>query len=313
MSPEELEYSQAREHALQTLVFACRRFENKTSDIFKRLNEPSFSNIRLEVDRGHVLDIPKLTGELVHVMNDIVQFVNDIAELEFEFDEDEKYTPDDLRDIMYYVNKGKTLGIIWFQAFLPETLEMNKMKSMNPHFLWSTFVNENLWIRSYKQDTIFKTAKQSSSKALQDWYFANDANLLCCFDEAILSISRMRNLFVHWEESLNARVAYSVISKNKKISDPLTDLQETPINNYTLFITLGNLITGLLRSLIIFEESVIINKKGGVTKSAKNSKDYHDIVCSNCKQNDQVPFAPRAGSNILCTKCFEDEKYGLLR
>lgn len=313
MSPEELEYSQAREHALQTLVFACRRFENKTSEILKRLNEPLFSNIRLEVEKVHVLDIPKLTEELAHVMNKISQFVNDIAELEFELDEDEKYTPDEQRDIMYYVNKGKTLGIIWFQAFLPETLEIDKMKSMNPHFLWSTFVNENLWIRSYKQDTIFKTAKQSSPKALQDWYFANDSNLLCCFDETILSISRMRNLFDHWEESLNARVAYSVINKNKKISDPLTNLQETPINNYTLFITLGNLITGLLRSLIIFEESVIINKKGGVTQSAKKPKDYHDMTCSNCKQHDQVPFIPRAGRDLLCTKCLEDEKYKLLR
>jgi CxxC-x17-CxxC domain-containing protein len=31
----------------------------------------------------------------------------------------------------------------------------------------------------------------------------------------------------------------------------------------------------------------------------------HDIVCSNCGQAGQVPFAPRTDRPVYCSTCFE--------
>jgi CxxC-x17-CxxC domain-containing protein len=31
----------------------------------------------------------------------------------------------------------------------------------------------------------------------------------------------------------------------------------------------------------------------------------HDIVCSNCGQPGQVPFAPRTDRPVYCSNCFE--------
>ena len=240
MNSDDWEYSQAREYAREILLYAWKKFEKKTDEIITLLNTPPLSNIQLDGYENTQVDIPKITTKLDRVKANLKIKINDIAQLYFETDETKMFTPDIPKDVKDNVGMGKTIGITWFQAFVTKNgLPQKRLQSLN--FLWDYFCNQNLWIRSYSNDPIFRTAKQSSQGKLNMWFKANNLNLLSCFHEAILTINLMRNLYEHWETNFYAQESFKMINKN--LSDPLTALPNTPINNYTLFISLGNEIT----------------------------------------------------------------------
>lgn len=309
MNIDDWEYSQSREYARETLLFAWKRFEKKTDEIISLLNNPPLSNIALQGYQNTHVDILLITAKLNRVKSNLAIKITEISQLYFENDQSKNYTPDVPKDIKDNVGMGKTLGINWFQAFITKSgLPIRRLQDLK--FLWNYFCSQNLWIRSAPSDPVFRTAKQSSPASLQMWFRANNLNLLSCFHEAILTINLMRNISQHWEDNFYSQDAFQKINKN--LSDPLTDLQNTAINNFTLFISLANEVTGLLRSLEIFHESVQIVSKGGMTQSEKERKPY-PITCSNCAQSDFVPFKPSRNSSVLCSTCFWSEEEQLLR
>ncbi|HET7713412.1 MAG TPA: zinc-ribbon domain containing protein [Patescibacteria group bacterium] len=39
-------------------------------------------------------------------------------------------------------------------------------------------------------------------------------------------------------------------------------------------------------------------------------REMHDITCSNCGKQDQVPFAPKGDRPVLCSDCFKAQRAG---
>jgi CxxC-x17-CxxC domain-containing protein len=46
-------------------------------------------------------------------------------------------------------------------------------------------------------------------------------------------------------------------------------------------------------------------RRAKVERAAARAQSMHDIVCSNCGQPGQVPFAPRTDRPVYCSECFE--------
>ena len=46
-------------------------------------------------------------------------------------------------------------------------------------------------------------------------------------------------------------------------------------------------------------------KKAKAERAAARSANMHDVVCSNCGKQAQVPFEPRTDRPVYCSECFE--------
>jgi len=313
MNSEEYEYSQAREAARETVLFAIKILNKKSDLILNQLTSPPLSNTLVYGLNSEKIDLEKIKTKLEWCLKKLNRNIEyDIQVLDFEFsDQNTNYTLEDSDKVNALARKGKLIAMQWFQSFLNNSQSSDKrQKSLN--FLWENFVKQNLFIRSYPKDRIFSEAKQRSDGALKEWFKANDQNLLSSFDEAILSIKNIRDTSEHWEDSEYGRDAYHTIDPNKIISDPITELKNSPINYYNLFITLANQITGLLRSLEIFNESIQVVNKGGVQISEERKKLW-PIKCTICNQSDEIPFYPIAGNPHYCSKCYWKKEEEFLR
>ena len=313
MNSEEYEYSQAREAAKETVLFAIKTLNKKSNFILNQLTIPPLSNTLVYGLNSKKIDIEKIKTKLEWVikkLNENIEYTIQILDFESS-DQNAKYTSEDSDKVNALAKKGKIIAIQWFQSFLNnEQLSNKRQKSLN--FLWENFCKQNLFIRSYPQDRIFSALKHRSDGALKAWFEVNDENLLSPFDEAILSIKSIRDTSDHWEDSVYGRDAYHTINPNKRISDPITELKNSPVNYYTLFITLANQITGLLRSLEIFYESIQVVNKGGVETSEEVQKLY-SIKCSICNQQDEIPFFPPSNKPVFCSKCYWKKEEEFLR
>ena len=49
-------------------------------------------------------------------------------------------------------------------------------------------------------------------------------------------------------------------------------------------------------------------QKAKAERAAQRAQNMHDIVCSDCGQAGQVPFAPRTDRPVYCSTCFETHR-----
>lgn len=49
-------------------------------------------------------------------------------------------------------------------------------------------------------------------------------------------------------------------------------------------------------------------RAGGANPAQSGPRQMHDITCASCGKADQVPFAPRDASTILCAECFDKKR-----
>ena len=49
-------------------------------------------------------------------------------------------------------------------------------------------------------------------------------------------------------------------------------------------------------------------QKAKAERAAQRALNTHDIVCSDCGQTGQVPFAPRTDRPVYCSSCFETHR-----
>ncbi len=49
-------------------------------------------------------------------------------------------------------------------------------------------------------------------------------------------------------------------------------------------------------------------QKAKAERAAQRALNMHDIVCSDCGQAGQVPFAPRTDRPVYCSSCFETHR-----
>jgi hypothetical protein len=304
MNSEEFDYSQAREAAKETVLFAIKTLNKKSNLILNELTSPPLSNnlvIGLDFQKINLEIVKTKLEQCITKLNTNIEYTIKILNFEYR-DPNANYSVEDADKINALAKKGKIIGIQWFQSFLNDNQRSDKSQ-ISLHFLWKNFCKQNLFIRSYQKDMTFKNNKMKSEGALKAWFIANESNLLSSFDQAIFSIKNIRDTSEHWEDSEYGRDGYRIINTNKVISDPITELKETPVNYYTLFITLANQITGLLRSLEIFYESIQIVNKGGIEISKKVQKLY-PITCDICNARDEIHFKHKVGTPKYCTKCF---------
>ena len=313
MNSEEYDYSQAREAARDTVLFAIKILNKKSNLILNQLTSPPLSNTLVYGLNREKIQLEKIKEKIERCLKKLNQKIEyDIQMLDFESsDQNAKYTVEDADKVNALAKKGKGITNKWFQSFLNSS-QLSDQRQKSLHFLWRNFVEQNLFIRSYQKDRIFTSLKQRSSGGLKEWYRVNNPNLLSCFDEVIFSVKNIRDTSEHWDDAEYATTAYDTIDPDKVISDPITGLENTPVNYYTLFITLANQITGLLRSLEIFYESIQVVNKGGVNVSGEVGK-LHSIKCSICKQYDEISFKPKSNTSYYCTKCYWEKEEECLR
>jgi len=309
MNSEEYEYSHAREAARETVLFAIKTLNKKSNFILNQLTIPPLSNTLvtgLDFQKINLEIIKTKLEQCISKLNNNIEYTIQILNFESS-NQNANYTLEDADKINALTKKGKIIAIQWFQSFLNDNQRTDKSQ-ISLNFLWKNFCKQNLFIRSYQKDMTFRDNKTRSDGALKAWFLVNERNLLSSFDEAIFSIKNIRDTSEHWEDSEYGRDGYHTIDTTKVISDPITELKDTPVNYYTLFITLANQITGLLRSLEIFYESIQIVKNGGIEVSEKVKRLY-PITCDICNAKDEIHYKHKAGTPKYCTKCFwKDEE-----
>jgi len=310
MNSDQYDYSQARQAAKETVIFAIKIINKKSNLMLNQLTSPPLSNTLVTGLDFQKINLEIIKTKLEHCIVKLNRNIGyTIEELHFESsDQNANYTAEDSDKVNALAKRGKIIAIQWFQSFLNNN-QRSQRSQISLNFLWENFCKENLFIRSHQRDMTLKNYKARSRGALKGWFEANQNNLLSSFDEAIFSIKNIRDTSDHWEDSEYGRDGYMTIDPNKVIADPMTELKEAPVNYYTLFITLANQITGLLRSLEIFYESIQIVDKGGVQTSA--SVKLFPITCDICNERDDIHFKPKEGAPKHCTLCHwkEQEKF----
>ena len=310
MTPEQFEYTQVREYAQQSLWYVWKTFNKKTNEICNDIKSTVFLNMDLEDHNKNKIDLEEIVNNIDIVKGEILKLIKDITEIEFENNEDEKYTPDNGRDVKELLSECKVIDLHWFQAFITDT-HLDKRALESIHFLTKNFYQQNLWIRSIQNDPNMLAAKQKSWSDLMNWMTSNKNSLLISYDQMILNVVELRNVQQHWKSEYYTTKANALI--NEILKDPLTDLEQLPINNYTLFISISNQITGLIRSLQIFYATLKLSSVGGVKLSMKSKQRSENITCCNCHQKKIIPFIPKNASEILCNECLWEEELKLVR
>ncbi|MHB8546665.1 MAG: PHD finger domain-containing protein [Nitrosotalea sp.] len=299
------EYGKARDNAKNILLFAWKTFDEKTEKTFNTLTEKPFSDVVPIGENSKEIDTEKIINKLKTVKKEIGEEINKIIEKEFFNEEKEDYFEEDLEWIENRVKNAKKVGVNWFDSFIIKTgIPQKRLEDIM--FLWRNFRNQNLWIR-YNKEPNFRSCKEKGQ--IIDWLETNDNHLLSCFHEAIFTIVLMRNVSEHLATNHYAKVFLGKL--NETVKDPLTDLEKSLFNSYTYFISMTNMITGLLRSLQIFEESIKIASVNGIDESELPRNTEYTMECPKCKKEFWVTFEPDEGRRINCRICKQDFSFKL--
>ena len=300
------DYGMARQNAKEILIYAWNVFDEKTTQIFDNLAQKPLSEAMPIGENSKEIDIDQVILRLKDVKNQMFEEFNKINQNVL-FDEKlNEYVDEDLEWIDNRIKNAKKIGVNWFQSFvIKKGLPHYKYESIK--FLWDNFCYQNLWIR-YNNEPNFIECKDKGQ--IVDWYKTNNSHLLSCYHEAVYTIVQMRNIAEHLETNHYAK---SFLKKlNESVKDPITNLDKSLFNSYTYFTSMTNMITGLLRSLQIFVESVKISLTDGIDESELPTNTEYNIECPKCNTVNIMPFEPDVGRKIKCFTCkknfvFKDE------
>ena len=285
-------YGIARDNAKEILLYSWDQFDEKTEEYFDRFNQKPF-NIDPKGENARSIDVDEIVIGLHEVKDELRNEINKIIEKPFWDDKKNEYIADDLEWIDTRIRKAKKIGITWFQRFvIKRGLSSNKYE--NIYWLWDNFTKQNLWIR-YHDESNFKDMRDKG-KIIQ-WYKSNNNHLLSCYHDAIYTIIQMRNTAEHYETNHYATKLFNEIKEEPK--DPITEVDKSFFNCYTLFTSLSNMIIGLLRSLQIFEESLKFSSiENTKNESEIPEKIMYSLKCPECGNDFSVPFEPTPGREI---------------
>ena len=297
------DYGMARENARQILLYAWRVFDEKTNKISMNLSTKPLSEAVPIGSNSTQIDIQKIIPKLEQAKHGLDKEITKVIEKEFFNKKNDTFNEDDSEWIEKRVNEAKKIGINWFQSFVIKSGIANRLLE-NIMFLWKNFCTQNLWIR-YNKEPVFRDCKDKGE--ITKWMETNNNHLISCYHEAIFSIVKMRNISEHFSTNHYAKEFLKKL--DDPIRDPLTDLDDSLFNSYTYFTSMTNMITGMLRSLQIFEESIIISLKDGVEESEYPPKIEYSIECPKCNTIFLMPFDPDEGFRINCNSCREKFSY----
>jgi len=291
------DYGMARENAKQILNYACKVFDEKTTEIFDNLSQKPLSEAMPIGENSKQMDTEQVILRLKDAKEQMFEEFDKINQKEFFDEKSNEYVDDDLEWIDNRIKNAKKIGVNWFQSFvIKKGLQKNKYESIKS--LWDNFCYQNLWIR-YNNEPNFIQCKDKGQIA--EWYKTNDNHLLSCYHEAVYTIVQMRNIAEHLETNHYAK---SFLKKLKEpVKDPITNIDKSLFNTYTYFTSMTNMITGLLRSLQIFEESVKISLTDGVDESELPYNAEYNVECPKCNTVSVIPFEPDVGRKIKCFTC----------
>jgi len=291
------DYGMARENAKQILLYAWKVFDEKTNNSFENLSNHPLSEAVPIGENSKEVSVEEVIIRLTDVKNQLSEEINKIIEKELFDSVEEEYIDEELEWIDNRIKNAKKVGVNWFQSFvIKKGFARNKYE--NIRVLWDNFCNQNLWIR-YNDEPNFIECKNKGQ--ISDWYKTNNNHLLSCYHEAVYTIVQMRNIAEHLETNHYAKLFLKKL--DEPIKDPITNIDKSLFNIYTYFTSMTNMITGLLRSLQIFEESVKISLTDGVAESELPSNTEYDIECPKCRNVGVIPFEPDVGRKIKCFVC----------
>ena len=296
------DYGTARENARDILLFAWKVFDEKTTTGFNNLMSKPLSEVVPIGENRQNINVEEIVSKLDDVKNQLSEEIYKIIEKKLFDSEKSLFVDEDQEWIETRVKNAKKIGVNWFQSFVIKK-GLPQKKYENIIHLWHNFCNQNLWMR-YNNEPNFITCKDKGQ--IMQWYTTNNNHLLSCYHEAIFTIVQMRNVSEHLETN---HYAQSFLKKlNEPVRDPLTDLKIL-FNSYTYFISMISVLTGILRSLQIFEESIKIALNNGVDESELPIDIENYIECSRCKREFVVPFDPDEGRKITCNLCGDRFSY----
>jgi hypothetical protein len=302
-------YGIARDNAKAILLYSWDQFDQKTDEYFDRFNEKPLSLTDPKGENSGTIDVDTIVINLREVKNQLHKEIIKITDKSFYDETTNQYQDEDLEWIDNRIRKAKKIGINWFQRFVIRKGVSSK-KYEDIHWLWDNFSRQNLWIR-YHDESNFKDMRDKGK--ILEWYKSNNNHLLSCYHDAIYTIVHMRNTAEHYDTNHYAKKLFGEIKEEPK--DPITEIDKSFFNCYTLFTSLSNMIIGLLRSLQIFEESL----KFSLIDNSKNESEIPKIefylTCPKCANGFSIPYEPTIGRNIQdrygCGKYFavKDEHF----
>jgi len=285
-------YADARGNAKDILLYSWDQFDEKTEEYFDRFNEKPLSNTDPIGEDFQSIEIDPIIIGLRKVKKELYDEIIKIRDQSFYDDQKNEHIAEDLEWIDNRIRKAKKIGINWFQRFVIKS-GMPSNKYENIYWLWENFTNQNLWIR-YHDESNFKDMRDKGK--LDGWYRSNRNHLLSCYHEAIYTIIQMRNTAEHYETNHYATKLFNEIKEEPK--DPITEVDKSFFNCYTLFTSLSNMIIGLLRSLQIFEESLKFSLIENTKNESERPKIKIYLICPKCANEFSTPFEPKIGWTI---------------
>jgi hypothetical protein len=295
-------YGIARDNAKEILLYSWNQFDQKTNEYFDKFNEKPLSNTDPKGENGKSIDVDAIVIGLREVKIELHNEINKIIDKSFYDDQTNEYFDEDLEWTDNRIRKAKKIGITWFQRFVIKK-GLSSSKYENIYWLWDNFTKQNLWIR-YHDESNFKDMRDKGK--IIEWYKSNNNHLLSCYHDAIYTIIQMRNTAEHYETNHYATKLFNEIKEEPK--DPITEVDKSFFNCYTLFTSLSNMIIGLLRSLQIFEESLKFSLIDNSKNESEIPKIKYYIICPECANEFSTPFEPNIGWSIQdkygCSKSF---------
>jgi hypothetical protein len=285
-------YGIARDNAKEILLYSWNQFDKKMDEYLDRFNEKPFSDTDPKGENGKSIDVDTIVIGLREVKIELHDEINKIIDKKFYDVQTNEYLDEDAEWVDHRMRTAKKIGINWFQRFVIRK-GVSSRKYEDIHWLWDNFTRQNLWIR-YHDEANFKEMRDLGK--ILEWYKSNNNHLLSCYHDAIYTIVHMRNTAEHYDTNHYAKKLFNIIKEEPK--DPITEIDKSFFNCYTLFTSLSNMIIGLLRSLQIFEESL----KFSLIDNSKNESEIPKIefylTCPKCANGFSIPYEPTIGRSI---------------
>ncbi|EGG41363.1 Hypothetical protein Nlim_1826 [Candidatus Nitrosarchaeum limnium SFB1] len=160
---------------------------------------------------------------------------------------------------------AKTNILIALQGFVTagQTTPADTQEAIG--FLWNNFTDINTTNR-YQKEPNFLNAKKQTNDVLSSWYRTNDQHLFSPYHDILKSIIMMRNMTDHHQKNPFAREVLDKLGR-ADIEEPIIGIPGIPISSVDLMAGLILEISGIIRIIQIFLDTVEIIGIGGLTKS----------------------------------------------
>lgn len=256
-------YKKACENISESLEYYWFLGEEKLASLILELE--NLGGIKINTNFGSI-DFNKLISDLKDSKEGINQ---QILRIQSHFispsEQKVSYINSDFNLVKSELDEAKTNILLALQGFVAGSGNLPSDPQEAINFLWRNYREVNLKNR-YENEPNYKTAMNSSREEKERWFNRNERHLLSSYDSIFSSIVQMRNLQDHFKKNPFAREQFRIL-KTSDVEEPILGLPSRLVNTVDLIAGIILEISGIIRLIQIFLDTIKITTNGGIPRS----------------------------------------------